>query len=47
MKVSAATHIEVFLKDHQEEMIAFLKKLVASESPSRDPESQQEIMNIL
>lgn len=47
MKFSAATHIEAFLKDHQGEMIAFLKRLVTSESPSRDPESQQEILNIL
>ncbi len=37
MKVSTATHVERFLKDHQEEMIIFLKKLVTSESPSHDP----------
>ena len=47
MKDSAAKHIEVFLKDHQIEMIAFLKKLVSKESPSRDPESQKEIFEIL
>ena len=47
MEVSAARHIEEFLKDHQEEMIIFLKKLVSSESPSHDPGSQSEIMEIL
>ncbi len=47
MKVSVAKHIEVFLKDHQEEMIVFLKRLVASESPSRDAASQKAIMKIL
>ncbi len=47
MKVSAAIHIESFLKDHQEEMIIFLKKLVTSESPSNDPGSQIEILQIL
>ncbi|MGB5322720.1 M20 family metallopeptidase [Lutimonas sp.] len=47
MKVSAAREIESFLKDHEEEMIIFLKKLVTSESPSRDPDSQTEILQIL
>ena len=47
MKVSAARHIESFLKDHQEEMIIFLKKLVSSESPSHDPSSQTEILKII
>jgi len=47
MKVSVAKHIEVFLKDHQEEMIVFLKRLVACESPSRDAASQKIIMKIL
>ena len=47
MKVSAARDIESFLKDHEEEMIIFLKKLVTSESPSRDPDSQTEILQIL
>ncbi len=47
MKVSRARHIENFLKDHQEEMIIFLKKLVTSESPSRDPSSQTEILDFL
>jgi len=47
MKVSTARHIESFLKDHQEEMIIFLKKLVASESPSHDSDSQAFIMEIL
>ena len=47
MKVSTARHIENFLKDHQEEMIIFLKKLVASESPSHDSDSQAVIMEIL
>ena len=47
MKVSTARHIENFLKDHQEEMIIFLKKLVSSESPSHDSGSQAVIMEIL
>jgi glutamate carboxypeptidase len=47
MKVSAAREIESFLKDHEEEMIIFLKKLVTSESPSHDPGSQTEILQIL
>lgn len=47
MKVSTARDIESFLKDHEEEMIIFLKKLVTSESPSRDPDSQAEILQIL
>jgi len=47
MKVSTAKHIEAYLKGHQEEMIAFLKRLVTCESPSHDPESQKEIMEIL
>ena len=47
MKVSEARHIESFLKDHQEEMIIFLKKLVSSESPSHDPSSQTEILKII
>ena len=47
MKISAARHIETFLKDHQEEMIIFLKKLVVNESPSHDAKSQQQIMEIL
>jgi len=47
MKVTTARHIETFLKEHQKEMIRFLKKLVAIESPSRDPESQTAILGIL
>ena len=47
MKVSRATHVERFLKDHQEEMIIFLKQLVTSESPSHDPSSQIEILQIM
>ncbi len=47
MKVSAARDIESFLKHHEEEMIIFLKKLVTNESPSHDPESQTEILQIL
>ncbi len=47
MKISAAGHIETFLKDHQEEMIVFLKNLVACESPSQDADSQKYLMKIL
>ncbi|MGI9532229.1 M20 family metallopeptidase [Lutimonas sp.] len=47
MKISATPHIETYLRDHQEEMIDFLKKLVAKESPSRQPECQQEILKFL
>lgn len=47
MKVSTAKHIETYLKEHQEEMIAYLKRLVTCESPSHDPESQKEIIKIL
>lgn len=47
MKVATAKHIETFLKEHQEEMILFLKKLVAIESPSRDPDSQTAILEML
>ena len=47
MKVTRAKHIDTFLKEHQEEMTLFLKKLVAIESPSRDPESQTAILAIL
>lgn len=47
MSNSKARHIERFLKEHQDEMIRFLKKLVLSESPSHNPGSQQEIMKIL
>ena len=47
MKISAARHIETFLKDHQEEMIVFLKNLVSCESPSHDADSQKYLMKIL
>lgn len=47
MKVSSARHIENYLKNHQEEMFIFLMKLTTCESPSRDPNSQVEIMNII
>ncbi len=47
MKVTTAKHIEAFLKENQSEMIAFLKRLVTSESPSHDPESQKEILELL
>ena len=47
MKVKRAKHIERYLQEHQEEMIAFLKKLVTYETPSRDPESQTDILKFL
>lgn len=47
MKVSTARHIEKYLKEHQEEMVVFLKKLVSCETPSRDSESQKKIFLIL
>ena len=47
MKVTTAKHIEAFLKEHQEEMIDFLTRLVTSETPSHDPESQKEIFELL
>jgi glutamate carboxypeptidase len=47
MKISTARHIDAFLKDHQEEMIIFLKNLVGHESPSNDPDSQKDLIKIL
>lgn len=47
MQDSTAKHIENYLKDSQEDMVIFLKKLVASESPSFDPKAQIPIMELL
>jgi glutamate carboxypeptidase len=47
MEISIARHIEEYLKEHQNEMIAFLKRLVACETPSRDRHSQLQILRIL
>lgn len=47
MKISSGTHIETFLKDHQQEMIDFLKELVAKESPSKRPDCQKDILIFL
>ena len=47
METSIARHIDEYLKEHQNEMIAFLKRLVACETPSRDTQSQSEILKIL
>lgn len=47
MEKSEAKHIESYLKENQESMILFLKKLVEAESPSTDANSQVNIMNML
>lgn len=47
MEDSAARNIENYLKEHQEEIIGFLKELVSQESPSRDSGSQAELLEIL
>jgi len=47
MERSEAMHIVSYLKDNQKSMILFLKKLVKAESPSRDADSQIEVMNLL
>ncbi|UCE93506.1 MAG: M20 family metallopeptidase [Flavobacteriaceae bacterium] len=47
METSIARHIDEYLKEHQNEMIAFLKRLVACETPSRDSNSQIQLLRIL
>ncbi|WKK66266.1 M20 family metallopeptidase [Lutimonas zeaxanthinifaciens] len=47
METSIARHIDKYLKEHQHEMIAFLKRLVACETPSKDKSSQFQILKIL
>ena len=47
MYSSTAKHIEDYLKGSQEDMLAFLKKLVVAESPSFDPRAQIQIMDLL
>jgi glutamate carboxypeptidase len=47
MKTTTAKHIVTYLEDSQEAMAIFLKKLVATETPSNDPKSQMRIMNLL
>lgn len=47
MEKSKAKHIVNYLKENQESMILFLKKLVAAESPSTDASSQVQVMHIL
>ena len=47
MKKSEAKHIVNYLKENQESMILFLKKLVEAESPSKDASSQVKIISIL
>lgn len=47
MKKSEAKHIVNYLKENQESMILFLKKLVEAESPSTDANSQVKIINLL
>ena len=47
MEKSVAKHIVNYLKENQESMILFLKKLVEAESPSRDANSQVKIIGLL
>ena len=47
MEASIARHIDEYLKEHQNEMIAFLKRLVACETPSKVKSSQLQILRIL
>ena len=47
MKRTEAKHIVNYLKENQESMILFLKKLVALESPSTNSKSQVKIINFL
>jgi len=47
MKKSEAKHIVNYLKQNQESMILFLKKLVEAESPSKDAYSQVKILDLL
>jgi glutamate carboxypeptidase len=47
MKVSIDRHISSYLKDHEGDMIRYLKKLVSLESPSGDPGSQKKILMVV
>ncbi len=47
MKRSEAKHIVNYLKENQESMILFLKKLVEAESPSSDANAQVGVINLL
>ncbi len=47
MKKLEAKHIVNYLKENQESMILFLKKLVEAESPSTDANSQVKVINLL
>ncbi|MCK5678465.1 MAG: M20 family metallopeptidase [Flavobacteriaceae bacterium] len=47
MKKAEAKHIVNYLKENQESMILFLKKLVEAESPSTDANSQVKVINLL
>ncbi|MEN8125679.1 MAG: M20 family metallopeptidase [Bacteroidota bacterium] len=47
MKKSEAKHIVNYLKENQDSMILFLKKLVEAESPSTDANAQVKIINLL
>ncbi len=47
MKKSEAKHIVNYLKENQESMILFLKKLVEAESPSKDANAQVKIIDLL
>lgn len=38
--------VKQFLHEHQDEMVAFLSKLVLMESPSSEPDSQAQILNV-
>ena len=47
MEQTIAKHIENYLRDNQEDMLIFLKKLVTTETPSLDAKSQSEILIFL
>jgi len=47
MMTTTAKHIVTYLEDSQDSMAIFLKKLVATETPSSDPKSQKLILNLL
>lgn len=47
MRITRARHIEEYLMEHQKELMVYLKDLVRLESPSRDPDSQKELFNVL
>lgn len=44
MKVSIDRQISSYLKEHEGDMIRYLKELVALESPSKDPKAQTKIL---